>query len=65
MSESVTYLGGRGSVKIPSKRKKGLRNKRKAYWSGLRMAVLKEKMKRARAEKRKQRYEDGDGQGQY
>lgn len=58
MSESVTYMGGKGSVKVPSKKSKGLRNKRKAYWSGLRMAELKEKMKKIRAEKRLQR--DGD-----
>jgi hypothetical protein len=50
-----TYVGGKGSVRVCKHGSKGLRNKRKSYWNGLRMAEIKEKMKKARAEKRMQR----------
>ena len=45
------YAGGIGSIHFPRKTKKGLRNKRKAHWAGVRRADLAEQ---ERFEKRRQ-----------
>lgn len=39
----MTAEGGRGTVKMPSFRTKGLRNKRKAYWAKVRMEERRKK----------------------
>ena len=47
-----TYVGGKGSVKTCKKVSKGLRNKRKSFWSKIHMAAKKEQLRRAKEERR-------------
>ena len=51
------YVGGEGSVIQRRKTKKGLRNKRKAYWAGVRRADLAEKIRRFRAQENAQQFD--------
>lgn len=54
-------VGGKGSVKIPYASndgvcvKRGLRNKRKAYWSKIRQNEIREKENKRRAEEAAER----------
>lgn len=52
----VTYVGGKGTVRISDRRTgKGLRNKRKSYWSKIHMDAIKEEMKIRKREKQLER----------
>lgn len=52
-----TYAGGSGSVKMPSGKPKGLRNKRKAYWAKIRMEEARERDRRERQRERAEQYD--------
>ena len=54
---TTIFMGGKGSVVMPRIHSKGLRNKRKAYWAGLRMAEQKEKERREKARERAEQFD--------
>ena len=46
------YAGGRGTIRVSSGKAKGLRNKRKAFWSKVHMAERREKELKAKRKER-------------